>query len=153
MARLIFRRDLLLGLALSGVLAGVIATAALAAPKTMTVALSGATEVPPVQSPGNGTAMLAYDPDTRALSWTLEFSGLTGAATMAHFHGPAMPGANAPPVIWISKKGEAPMSPVKGEAILTPEQAKDFTAGMWYVNVHTGNNPSGEIRGLIPAMK
>ena len=149
MGRLIFRRDLLLGLALSGVMA----TCALAAPKTINIPLSGATEVPPVQTTGKGTAMLAYDPDTRSLSWTLEFSDLTGPATMAHFHGPAAAGANAPPVIWITKKGETPVSPVKGEAILTPEQAKDFTTGMWYVNVHTPNNPSGEIRGLIPQMK
>ncbi len=149
MGRLIFRRDLLLGLVFSGVMA----SCTLAAPKTMTVPLSGAAEVPPVQSPGKGTAMLAYDPDTRALSWTLEFSGLTGPATMAHFHGPAAAGSNGPVALWLVKKGEAPVSPVKGEAVLTPEQAKDFTAGMWYVNVHTPNNPSGEIRGLIPAMK
>jgi hypothetical protein len=153
MARLIFRRDLLLGVVVSSVIAGTMATCALAAPKTVNIPLSGATEVPPVQGPGKGTAMLAYDPDTRALSWTLEFSDLTGPATMAHFHGPAMPGANAPPVIWINKKGEAPVSPVKGEAILTPEQASDFTTGKWYVNVHTSNNPSGEIRGLIPPIK
>jgi hypothetical protein len=145
----ILRRGLIPGL----VLASLLTTGAWAASKTMTVPLSGASEVPPVQSPGAGTAVLSYDPDTRKLSWTVEYSGLTGPATMAHFHGPAMAGKNGPPVLWLVPKGDAPMSPVKGEAILTPEQAKDFTSGEWYVNIHTPGNPSGEIRGLIPAVQ
>jgi hypothetical protein len=137
----------------AGVASVLLATAAPAAPQSQTVNLSGADEVPPVQTPGRGIATLAYDPETRELQWTLEFNDLMGPATMAHFHGPALPGKNAPPVIWINEKGVAPVSPVKGSAVLTPEQAKDFTGGEWYVNVHTPNNPSGEIRGLIPAMK
>jgi hypothetical protein len=145
----ILRRDLLLGLVLSGAMA----TCAFAAPKTLTISLAGADEVPPVSSPGKGTAVLIYDPDTRNLSWTLDFSGLSGPATMAHFHGPARPGQNGPVALWIGRKGEAPVSPVKGDATLTPEQAKDFTSGEWYVNVHTPDHPSGEIRGLIPAVK
>jgi hypothetical protein len=140
-------------LVLAGVASFLLATAAAAAAQSMTVALSGADEVPPVQTPGKGTAKLEYDPETRQLQWTLEFSDLSAPATMAHFHGPAMPGKNAPPVIWIVEKGVALVSPAKGSAVLTPEQAKDFTSGEWYVNVHTPNNPSGEIRGLIPAMK
>jgi hypothetical protein len=119
----------------------------------MSIMLSGANEVPAVQSPGKGTAVLTFDPATRVLAWTLEFSDLTGPATMAHFHGPAAAGKNAPPVLWLVEKGVAPVSPVKGSAILTPEQAKDFAAGEWYVNVHTPTNPSGEIRGLITPVK
>ncbi len=149
MAMLISRSTLFL----TGVLSALLAANALAAPQTMTLMLSGANEVPAIQAPGKGTAVLTYDPTTYELSWTLEFSDLTGAATMAHFHGPAMPGKNAPPILWMVPKGVAPVSPVKGSAILTPEQAKEFTSGVWYVNVHTPNNPSGEIRGLIPPMK
>ena len=40
-------------------------------------------------------------------------------------------------------------SPIEGEAILTPNQAQEFTAGRWYVNVHTAKNPDGEIRGQV----
>jgi hypothetical protein len=148
MATLISRHPLVL----TSVLPVLMATYALGAPQTMTIWLLGVNEVPAVQTPGKGTIVLAYDPATRELSWTLEFSDLTGGATMAHFHGPAMPGKNAPPVLWIVEKGVAPVSPVKGSAILTPEQAKDFTSGQWYINVHTPNNPSGEIRGMIAPM-
>ncbi len=152
MPKFISRRFLVVAAALSGlVLAPVCAAPAMAASKSIMVPLSGAVEVPPVQTSGKGSARLSYDPDTRNLSWIVEFSDLSGPATMAHFHGPALPGKNGPIAVWIGEKGVAPVSPVEGSTVLTPEQAKDFTGGGWYVNVHTGNNPSGEIRGLIPA--
>jgi hypothetical protein len=44
-------------------------------------------------------------------------------------------------------------SPIKGEATLSPEQAQQFTAGEWYVNVHTRDHPAGEIRGQVMAPK
>ena len=53
------------------------------------VQLSGSQEVPPVQTSGTGTADLTYDPSTRVVTWTIIYSGLSGTATMAHFHGPA----------------------------------------------------------------
>jgi hypothetical protein len=146
-------RGLISGLILSVLLAGAPQSCAWAASKTLTVPLSGASEVPPVQTPGAGTAVLVYDPETRQLSWTVEFNGLSGPATMAHFHGPAMAGKNGPVALGLLPKGDVPVSPVKGKAVLTPEQAKDFTGGEWYVNVHTAGNPSGEIRGLVPAVQ
>jgi len=154
MSKFVSRRFLVLAGALSGLLApSVLVAPALAEAKSMTIPLSGATEVPPTQSAGKGSAKLAYDPATRNLSWTIEFSDLSGPATMAHFHGPALPGQNGPPALWIVEKGVAPVSPIKGSAVLTAEQAKDFTGGAWYVNIHTTTNPSGEIRGVIPAIK
>ena len=90
-----------------------------------------------------------YDPATRALTWNLGYSGLSGPATMAHFHGPAAAGKNGPPVIWLSPKGSPVQAPVKGDATLTPEQAQQFSAGEWYINVHTQNHQAGEIRGQV----
>jgi hypothetical protein len=92
---------------------------------------------------------LTYDPGTRVLTWTLSYSGLSGPATMAHFHGPAAAGKNGPPVIWLSPKGSPVQAPVKGEATLTPEQAQQFSAGEWYINVHTQDHQAGEIRGQV----
>ena len=68
---------------------------------------------------------------------------------MAHFHGPVAEGKNAPVVIWLTKKGSEVEGAIKGEATLTPEQAKDFAAGDWYINVHTKDHPGGEIRGQV----
>jgi CHRD domain len=120
-----------------------------AAPMTINVPLTGAQQVPPVQTNGSGTATLTYDPDTRHLTWSVTYSGLSGDATMAHFHGPAAAGKNAGVLIWISKRGQAAASPLTGETTLTPEQAQQFMAGDWYVNVHTKDHPGGEIRGQV----
>jgi hypothetical protein len=68
---------------------------------------------------------------------------------MAHFHGPAKAGQNAPPVIWLSTQGSTPANPIAGTATLTPDQAQQFQAGEWYVNVHTQSHPAGEIRGQV----
>jgi hypothetical protein len=68
---------------------------------------------------------------------------------MAHLHGPAAQGKNAGVQVWLSMQGRPVESPLRGHAKLTPEQAKAFTAGEWYVNVHTETYPAGEIRGQV----
>lgn len=103
-------------------------------------------EVPPNDSKGKGTADLTYDTATKNLTWTITFDGLTGPATVAHFHGPAEPGKNAGVALLI---GPSPTSPAKGSATLTDAQAADLVAGRWYVNVHTAANKGGEIRGQV----
>ena len=57
----------------------------------------GAQCVPPVDTTGSGTAELTYDPATRIVTWNITYSGLSSPTTMAHFHGPAKQGKNAPP--------------------------------------------------------
>ena len=145
---------ILLSLRAFPVIAGLVglavcATPAPAAPVTFKVVLTGPQQVPPVDTAATGTAEITYDPATRVVKWTLTYNGLSGAPTMAHFHGPAASGSVAPPVIWLTEKGAAVTGPIKGETTLTPEQAEQFTSGMWYVNVHTVANPKGEIRGQV----
>lgn len=123
--------------------------AALAAPQSFKVSLSGAQSVPPLDTAGTGTADLTYDAATRVVTWSITYSGLSSPATMAHFHGPAAPGKNAPVLIWLTTKGSPAGNPMKGEVTLTPEQAQQFTAGEWYINVHTQSHPAGEIRGQV----
>jgi len=140
------------------VLAGLTAIAlwagpSLAAPESFQVPLTGAQEVPAVDTGAKGTAKLSYDPASRVVTWTITYSGLSGPATMAHFHGPAAKGENAGVQIWLTVKGKPVENPIKGQAILTPDQAKDFAAGKWYVNVHTEQHPGGEIRGYVTPPK
>ena len=80
------------------------AVPSMAAPVSFKVPLTGAQQVPPVKTAATGTADLAYDPATRVVTWNVSYSGLSGAATMAHFHGPAAEGKNGPPVIWLAEK-------------------------------------------------
>jgi hypothetical protein len=108
--------------------------------------LSGKSEVPPNASAATGTADIDYDPASKKLSWKLSYSGLSGPATAAHFHGPAESGKNAGVAVAIPN---ATTSPVEGSATLTDAQAADLEGGKYYVNVHTSANPGGEIRGQV----
>lgn len=132
-------------------LLGWVASAALAqaAPMSFTVPLSGSVQVPPVSTSGSGTADLTYDPTTRVLTWSVSFSGMSSAVTMAHFHGPAPAGKNAGVQIWISKRGTPPTSPITGSVTLTTAQATMLMAGDFYINVHSKDHPAGEIRGQV----
>src|ERR1700687_5702547 len=85
--------------------------------------LKAATEVPPNDSKGTGAVDATYDTTSKKFSWTITYSGLTGPATAAHFHGPAAAGANAPPVVPLSGNLA---SPIKGDATLTDAQAADL---------------------------
>lgn len=111
--------------------------------------LKGADEVPPNTTTGTGTLTATFDPSTKVLAWKGSFSGLTGAATAAHFHGPAEPGKNAGVAVFISKKDTPFTSPFEGAATLTDAQAADLMAGRWYVNIHTDANKGGELRGQL----
>jgi len=112
----------------------------------MTAKLDGKASVPPNTSTATGTATLDYDPASKKLSWKLSYSGLSGPATAAHFHGPAEAGKNAGVAVPIPN---ATSSPVEGSATLTDAQAADLVAGKYYINIHTAANPGGEIRGQV----
>ncbi|HEY9066238.1 MAG TPA: CHRD domain-containing protein [Burkholderiaceae bacterium] len=111
----------------------------------VSASLSAAAEVPPNASSATGSLQGSYNKDSKLLSWKLVYSGLSGPATMAHFHGPAMAGQNAGVVVPLTN----PASAVESSATLTEAQAADLLAGKWYINVHTAANPGGEIRGQV----
>jgi hypothetical protein len=121
--------------------------AAQAATINLKADLKASTEVPPKDSAGKGTLTATLDTSTNELKYHVEFSGLTGPVTAAHFHGPAAEGANAKPQVPV--KTSPISSPLDGSATITPEQAKDLLDGKWYFNLHTAANPGGEIRGQV----
>src|SRR5262245_19974526 len=102
---------------------------------SLKIALTGAQCGTAVETGATGTADLTYDPATRAISWQVTYGGLSSAATLVHIHGPAGPGKNGPVMIWLSKQGAPPATPIEGQAVLTPEQAQQFAAGELYVNL------------------
>jgi hypothetical protein len=112
----------------------------------MKATLDGTSEVPPNTSAGKGTADLDYDAASKKLTWKLTYTGLSGPATAAHFHGPAEAGKNGGVAVAIPN---ATSSPAEGSATLTDAQAADLMAGKYYVNIHTAANPGGEIRGQV----
>lgn len=126
-------------------------TAANAATISYTASLSGPKEVPKTDSKGTGKLDASLDTTTKVLSYTLTFDGLTGPATVAHFHGPAPRTAAAGVIAMIGDKN--PTSPVTGTVTLTDDQLKALQTGKIYVNVHTAANPGGEIRGQVTRVR
>ena len=124
-----------------------VSAAAHAATIQLKADLKASSEVPPKDSAGMGTLTGTLNTETNEFTYHIEFSGLTGPAVAAHFHGPAAEGANAKPQLPI--KGSPVTSPIDGKATLTAEQAKDLLDGKWYFNLHTASNPGGEIRGQV----
>jgi hypothetical protein len=119
---------------------------AFAATEHFKATLSGPVETPPTDSKGTGAVDATYDPATKKLDWTITYSGLTGPAIAAHFHGPAP--AGKPAGIEVPIEGSLE-SPIKGSATLTDAQAKDLMGGMMYFNIHTAAHKPGEIRGQM----
>jgi hypothetical protein len=118
---------------------------------TKTIQLTSAQEVPPNNSTASGSADVSYNKETKTLSYTVNYSGLSGDATMAHIHGPAAKGANSgvvhdlTPVLKKSASGNFADSVKIGEKI----KEDSLLAGSYYFNIHTKQNPGGEIRGQI----
>jgi hypothetical protein len=113
--------------------------------------LSCNSEVPPNPCSGKGRMNASLDTDTKQLTWTASYSGLTGNVIGAHFHGPVQyvgntSEQNAP--IQVGTPGNL-SSPFKGSTTITDTQVKDLLDGRWYFNIHTPKYPAGEIRGHI----
>ena len=113
--------------------------------------LSGGGEVPANDSPAKGLMEGTFDTDTNTLTWKVTYSGLSGPAIAAHFHGPVSylgltAEENAP--IQVGTPGDL-ASPFHGIAQISADQAKDLKDGRWYFNVHSKKFPAGEIRGPV----
>jgi len=132
-------RSTVAAIAFVGALA--LATPTMAAMMNFKASLSGKSEVPTNATAGTGSVTASYDTDSKKLTWKGSYSGLTGPATAAHFHGPAPEGKNAGVMVPISPNGPS----FEGSATLNDAQAK----ALMDVNIHTAANKGGEIRGQL----
>ena len=131
--------------ALIAVVVIVLAAIPVSAQTYFQAALSGANEVPPNASPATGLACFVLNANN-TLDYQVSFSGLLGAETGAHIHGPAPANANAGIQFPFPGAG----SPKIGTfGPLTALQVADLMAGLYYVNIHSTVVPGGEIRGQI----
>jgi len=148
--------------------------AAYAIPMTFGTILSGANEVPPVASPGAGTAVVVLDPTAQTLQVITAFFGLTTPDTAAHIHCCAPLGTNAGVATTVPAFPGFPLGVTQGTylsplfsltdpliynpAFVTaqgglPQAEAALIAGIendqTYFNIHTMANPGGEIRGQL----
>lgn len=94
---------------------------------------------------GNGEVILTLSGTTLTVTGT--FSGMSSAATVAHLHNgpPAQPG----PVVHTLQVSTAPAGDINATLELTPEQVTALKQNALYVQIHSANNPGGELRGWI----
>lgn len=133
--------------------------------------LSNFGEAPqPILGDGEGTFVGTLSDDETSMDWTLDFSGLTGPASMAHIHFGHPQNSGAVVVFFCG--GPRPACPdgpghsgtVSGtwtSADILAVPAQDVKAGdfagfvrilrhrLGYANVHTPAHTGGEIRGQV----
>ena len=122
-----------------------------ATPTAWTAYLSGANERPSSAS-GNGTGFANLVLEGDLLTFELQYQNLLEQATAAHIHGPADAENNAAVLIDLAPFNGGSFDRqgiIKGAITLTDSQRAALVAGQTYFNIHTGANPSGEIRGQI----
>ena len=94
---------------------------------------------------GEGEVILTLSGNTLTVEGG--FTGMSSAATGAHLHNgpPAQPG----PVIHALEIDQAPAGDIGGVLELTDEQVEALRNNALYLQVHSTNNPPGELRGWI----
>lgn len=112
--------------------------------------LQGGEEVPPVTTTAEGNAKAELDGDT--LTVTGSFAGLSSdllpvAGSAAHVHS-APRGQNGGIVFNLDVTSTDNRSGTfRGSKTLSDAEKQAFEDGDFYVNVHTANFPTGEVRG------
>ncbi len=109
--------------------------------------LSGEQEVPPVSTLASGNAVLTLNENESTVT---AFVNVQGAPTSnaGHIH-EAVVGVNGPVIIGLTQSADdAGIYSVLAETV-TSAQITTLRQGGLYFNVHTPNNPAGEIRGQI----
>jgi hypothetical protein len=117
--------------------------------------LNGASEVPAKAVAGTGAATIVKE--AGIYTYTITFSGMTGALTGAHIHGPASTTANASVIVPFATAGATGSSgtltgtfaSTSSVAISNDSLDVLMRTGNAYVNLHTSANAGGEIRGQL----
>lgn len=124
--------------------------ASLMAQQVFVANLSGAQETPAAVSTGaKGACKVVLNAAQTQISLNCTYSGLLSNATAAHIHGNGIVGVSAP-VLFNLGTVSGTSGTITADAInLTAAQVADMRTNKLYVNIHTTNNPGGEIRGQI----
>ena len=111
--------------------------------------MNGTQQVPQNPSTALGLGGLTLNATRDTLCVNIGWTGLTSALNGLHIH-EGLPGVNGPVLIDLVPfidNGHV-MTTITGAA-LTPELVAKHLRGELYLNLHTVNNPNGEIRGQI----
>jgi len=110
-----------------------------------TATLNGGSEKPePTSSAATGEFVGELNPTNNILSYTVTYSGLT--PTAGHIHRVTKDDGTGPPDIAFTDLA----SPITGvTAQLLQSKVDSMATGQYYINLHTTEHPTGEIRGNV----
>lgn len=144
-------------LASIGITTNDLTRSAFAQDQKFTATLSGQDEVPPTNSQATGMAEFTVIGDS--VGYTVNASNMQGV-TAGHIHS-GKQGENGPVVVTLFKN-ESPSNEVSETGSITPDKlegpmagkqltdlASAMSNGDTYVNIHTEQNPNGDIRGQL----
>ncbi len=140
----------------------------------LTTTLTGAQEVPPTGSAGIGSALVTFDTITNLLTVNVSFAGLGSPTIASHIHCCAPPGTNALVATTVPTFPGFPLGVTTGTYLMTFDMTlalsynpafitahggtvagaeaaliAGFSTGQTYLNIHTTQFPTGEIRGQL----
>lgn len=121
------------------------------------IALTGDEEVPPVDTTATGVASISLKLDVSEVTVNGSFRGLSStlmetSGSAAHVHEGALGVAGG--ILFNVTVAPEPGDLSGTMAIahtLTPDELTSYQSGLLYLNVHTEDNPTGEIRGQMVA--
>jgi hypothetical protein len=116
---------------------------------TISGSASGSQEVPAVTTSATATLTGSYNASNNRLDYTINWTGLSGVISVAHFHGPAMAGATAGPIHDISITTNGVNGSTSGSITVADSTENHLLNGKVYYNLHTVANVNGEIRGQV----
>ena len=127
---------------------------------TYVAVLTGGSEVPPTGSLATGNATVVLNAAQTQLSISCQFQNLNGTYNASHIHAPGGIGVNAgvrfafvpPGAPWVFSNANhnGTVSNFVVGGVLAADVA-NLNGGLDYVNIHSTQNPGGEIRGQLGA--
>ena len=142
-----------------------------------TATLTGSQEVPPTGSAGIGSALVTLDTVTNLMTVNVSFAGLGSPTIASHIHCCAPPGTTALVATTVPTFPGFPLGVTTGTYLMTFDLTAASTynpafitahggtvagamaafiagleSGQTYLNIHTTQFPTGEIRGQLEAV-
>lgn len=115
-----------------------------AAHRVLVASLDGAQEVPPVTTTATGTGIFLVNTQTNVLTYQITFADLSSTETEAHLHGYVPAGQTAASVHDLGLGFHK-----TGTWTYTQANEANILQDLVYANIHSTNNPTGEIRGQL----
>lgn len=112
----------------------------------LVASLTGAQEMPAVTTSASALGIFTLSQNQEKLKFRVTLAGLSSSITGAHFHTGAA-GTSGPVVVGLLPYVTGNV--IEGEIVPTAAFLTSLSQGQIYINVHTINNPGGEIRGQL----